>query len=312
VILTDPTRLSSFTLVIVTGPVSSAVVLGLDKTLYDLSIPLFVVKSVGFVITCRLALAEHTIIESHPDSIVDLRLLQPFEALSQLAKERTEYLDDKEKMSAHEHGHVPYILILLKYLEDWKVSHDGKIPQNYSEKNDFKKMIRAGMRTPDDENYEEAIAAVLKNLNPAGIPSDTQKIFQDDKCIHLTPASTPFWVVARAISLFVTEKNNGLLPLPGALPDMKAESKGYIQLQNVYKAKARADLGQVMDFVKSILTSLQRSENEITEAEVETFCKHAGYAKLVRGRSLQQEYTSDIQSKTICKCNFFFNTIFHL
>lgn len=74
-----------------------------------------------------------------------------------------------------------------------------------------------------------------------------------------------------------------MLPLPGSVPDMKAVSADYIQLQNVYKSKAREDLGEVLSTVRSIEQSLGR-EQLIEEKEVEAFCKGAGHIKLVRGR----------------------------
>jgi len=58
---------------------------------------------------------------THPDSLVDLRLLNPWPELSALAAEKTRNLDLPEPeggMSDHEHGHVPYLLLLLGYLED--------------------------------------------------------------------------------------------------------------------------------------------------------------------------------------------------
>lgn len=75
-----------------------------------------------------------------------------------------------------------------------------------------------------------------------------------------------------------------MLPLPGAVPDMKAQSKDYIQLQNVYKGKAREDLAEVTSTVRKLEKMLER-ETPIEEKEVEAFCKGAGFIKLVRGRT---------------------------
>ncbi|KAK5007093.1 hypothetical protein LTR60_005803 [Cryomyces antarcticus] len=64
---------------------------------------------------------------------------------------------------------------------------------------------------------------------------------------------------------------------------MKARSKDYIELQNVYKSKAREDVAEVLATVRSLEKELGRSIL-IDEKEVEAFCKGAGYIKLVRGR----------------------------
>jgi NEDD8-activating enzyme E1 regulatory subunit len=88
-------------------------------------------------------------------------------------------------------------------------------------------------------------------------------------------------VIANAISTFY--KAHGELPLPGSVPDMKAVSSDYIQLQNVYKTKAREDVAEVLSTVRSLEKSLARAQ-PIDEKEVDAFCKGAAHIKLVRGR----------------------------
>ena len=44
--------------------------------------------------------------------------------------------------------------------------------------------------------------------------------------------------------------------------------------------------------VRKLLSQLGRDENAITQDEIEAFCKHAGYLKVLRYRSLEEEYTS--------------------
>ncbi|KAK6544781.1 hypothetical protein TWF694_001464 [Orbilia ellipsospora] len=299
IIKSTPEKLKEYTIVLATGDITTSTLLDLDKILYPLDIPFFHLRCVGFSFTCRVAVSEHAIVETHPASTIDLRLLNPFPELLALAEEKASTMDDKDKMSTHDHGHIPYVLILLRVLEDWKSSHDGKVPSNYSEKNEFKSLLRSKMWNADEENFEEAIAAVLPYFNPPSIPSATKAVFEDEKCKSLTSSSTNFWIIARAVKDFAEGKNGGLLPLPGALPDMKAESKDYIQLQNVYKSKARADLAEVVTIVKSLLKELGKKEDAIREEEVETFCKHAGYIKLIRGRSLKDEYESSPNAKKI-------------
>ncbi|EPS43368.1 hypothetical protein H072_2649 [Dactylellina haptotyla CBS 200.50] len=298
VIKSTPEKLKEFTIVLATGDIVTSTLLSLDSILYPLDTPIFVLKCVGFAVTCRLALSEHTIVETHPASTVDLRLLNPFPELLALAEEKAGSMNDKSKMNTHDHGHIPYVLILLRALDDWKSTHDDNVPSNYSQKNQFKSFVRSKMWDADEENFEEAIAAVLPHFNSPSIPSGTKAVFEDEKTKSLTSSSTNFWIVARAIKDFA-EKNNGLLPLPGALPDMKAESKDYIQLQNVYKSKARADLAAVVEIAKSLLSELGKPADSISEPEIETFCKHAGYIKLIRGRSLKQEYEDSPNAKKI-------------
>jgi NEDD8-activating enzyme E1 regulatory subunit len=96
--------------------------------------------------------------------------------------------------------------------------------------------------------------------------------------------SPSFWIIANSISQFYT--THGVLPLPGSVPDMKAQSSDYITLQNVYKSKAREDLAEITTNVRSLERSLSRAV-AIEEKEIEAFCKGAGYIKLVRGTDLR-------------------------
>lgn len=67
---------------------------------------------------------------------------------------------------------------------------------------------------------------------------------------------------------------------------MKAKSADYIQLQNIYKAKAREDLAEVAGKVRSLERELQR-KSAVDEQEIEAFCKGAAFVKLIKGRPIQ-------------------------
>jgi amyloid beta precursor protein binding protein 1 len=213
-----------------------------------------------------------------------LRLLKPWHALSEFAASKSK---DLEEMSDHDHGHVPYTVLLLHHLEEWKKSHDGKVPSAYKEKTEFRDLVRAGMRTKNaeggEENYEEAIAAVLKSLNEPTASSSTKEVFAAEECRNLSSDSANFWIIAHAIGKF--HGVSGALPLPGSIPDMKAQSSDYIALQNVYKTKAREDVQAVLCSVRAFEKQLNRTV-KIPESEIEAFCKGASHIKLIRGRPL--------------------------
>lgn len=67
---------------------------------------------------------------------------------------------------------------------------------------------------------------------------------------------------------------------------MKAQSADYIQLQNIYKAKARKDLAEVVEKVRSIEQESKRGIL-IDEREIEAFCKGAASVKLIKGRPIK-------------------------
>lgn len=188
-------------------------------------------------------------------------------------------------MSTDDHGHVPYLAVLLHFLEEWKRAHNGEVPQNYKEKTQFRTLVAQAARTDSpeggEENFDEAVAAVLKSLNPPEVSSSVKEIFTAPESLLIREDSPTFWVIANAIGLFYTKY--GVLPVPGSVPDMKARSKDYIELQNVYKSKARKDFAEVLQSVRFLERNANRSA-PIDEKDVETFCKNAAHIKLVRGR----------------------------
>lgn len=187
-------------------------------------------------------------------------------------------------MSSEKFAHIPYVCLLLHYLEEWKAAHDGKVPDSYKEKSAFRDMVREGSAT--EENFDEACAAVLKSLNPPTAPSNIREILNAPEAQNLTATSPPFWLIAHAIHQFYTKHEQ--LPLPGAVPDMKAQSEMYIQLQNIYKAKAREDCAEVTQTVRALEKQTGRAaERAIDDKEIENFCKGAAHISLVRGRPLK-------------------------
>ena len=230
---------------------------------------------------------EFPIVDTHPDpaSTQDLRLLNPWPELVEFMHSKTKGI---EKLNDHEHGHIPYLLLLLHYLERWKASHDGKVPGNYSEKSAFREMVRNGARVDNaeggEENFDEAVGAVLKSLNPPSIPSGLREIFDAEHCQVPTKESPKFWIIAHALRKFHQIYN--VLPLPGALPDMKAQSSDYIQLQNIYKTKARKDLAEITNIIRDIEETLNKG-TRIEDLEIEAFCKGAAFVKLVKGNELR-------------------------
>ncbi|XP_078361000.1 NEDD8-activating enzyme E1 regulatory subunit-like [Oculina patagonica] len=280
----------SFTVVIATQ-LPEETLLKLGVLLWSSNIPLLVCRSYGFIGCMRIVLQEHCVVESHPDNAhPDLRLDRPFPGL-------VEYVGalDLDTMTKQEHGHTPYVVLLLKYLNKWKAEHDGRPPQNYKEKDLFKKMLRGGILVNKDgvpeeeENFDEAIKAVNTALVPTRIPSEVSKIFSDDACSNSIQSSSSFWILAKAMKEFVENEGEGALPLRGSIPDMTADSKRYIELQNLYQEQARKDIAAVTQRVHRILLDLGKSTDTIPDSEIKLFCKNASFLRLIRGRSLAEE-----------------------
>lgn len=80
---------------------------------------------------------------------------------------------DFATMDSKQHAHIPYVVILVRALEDWKKAvswhllrkhtsyvlqqqHNGQPPKTSAEKQEFKKGILAMKNKQDEENFDEA------------------------------------------------------------------------------------------------------------------------------------------------------------
>uniref|UniRef100_A0A4W5MQR9 NEDD8-activating enzyme E1 regulatory subunit n=1 Tax=Hucho hucho TaxID=62062 RepID=A0A4W5MQR9_9TELE len=288
----DPEFFHRFTLVIgVQLPESTCLRLG--SVLWNANIPFLVCRTYGLVGYMRLVVQEHTVIESHPDNALeDLRLDQPF---AELKNQIQSY--DLEGMGKKDHSHTPWIIIVAKYLDKWFSEHNCQLPKNYKEKEAFKQLIRQGILknekgTPEDEeNFEEAIKNVNTALNPTKvISSGVDDIFNGEQCNDITSQTPAFWVMTRAVREFVQNNGGGNLPVRGSIPDMIADSEKFINLQNIYREKAMQDASVVSKHVESLLQSV----GKVCET---LFCKNAAFLRVVRCRSLAEEYSVETVNK---------------
>ncbi|TID25865.1 putative ubiquitin-like activating enzyme protein [Venturia nashicola] len=302
--------LKPYSLLLVSAPVDPNVLATLSSYAAKTSIPLFYMHCVGFYAHFSVALpSAWPIVDTHPDpvSTTDLRLVKPWPELLEFMQSRTGNL---EAMENDDHGHVPYLLLLSYYLEEWRKTHEGKVPSAYKEKQEFRDLVRKGMRTDtpegSEENYEEAISAVLKSLNEPTASSAVREVWDAEECKNLTHDSHNFWIISSAIAKFY--RQHGMLPLPGSVPDMKARSADYIALQNVYKSKARADILEITASVRELEKSLAR-KNAIEASEIEAFCKNAAHIKLVRGKPLAVYRVDNHEWTWGDRAKFAFNTL---
>ena len=144
-------------------------------------------KSIGFIAYMRVQTKEHPIIETHPDNeSVDLRLDRPFDGLEK-------HFDsiNLETMDLKDHCHVPYVVILYKYLQKWLQTYKT-FPKSFKEKEQFREFIRSGIRKDehgkpvDEENFEEAIKAVNTCIKESKVPSSVMDILNDNSCLNVS------------------------------------------------------------------------------------------------------------------------------
>lgn len=176
----------TFTMIMYTLPIDPAHLAVLQSYGGKYLAPLVAIHSAGLYSYFRASLpGTFPIVDTHPDeaSTTDLRLLSPWPELREFAAQ----MKDLDSMDNHEHGHIPYVVILLHYLQQWKDAH-GEYPKNYAEKTEFRKLVADGARRDNpeggEENFDEAVAAVVKTIVPSSLPSSLKEVFD---YIHTQP-----------------------------------------------------------------------------------------------------------------------------
>ncbi|KAI1280055.1 hypothetical protein F5Y07DRAFT_22104 [Xylaria sp. FL0933] len=277
-----------FTLIMYTNPIREENLATIESYASQHLTPVVCVHSAGFYSYFRFNLqGTFPIVDTHPEveKTTDLRLLQPWPELSAFAREMVKGI---ETLDDHEHGHLPYVVILLHFLERWRQSHDGKNPTTPKEKKEFGRLVLSGMRTNNpeggEENFQEAVDAINKNIKVSELEPGLEEVFNHQVASEVEQKSS-FRIIARAVKIFY--QKHGCLPLPGSLPDMKAQSSVYVKLQSLYKEKARKDAREVLESVRE-----SAGGEHVDPTEVDLFCKNARFVKLInakpRGSDLSQ------------------------
>ncbi|OAA33648.1 Molybdenum cofactor biosynthesis, MoeB [Moelleriella libera RCEF 2490] len=263
-----------FTVILYTLPLCATHLAVLKRYATQNKIPLLAVQNAGYYGYFTIELPElFPVVETHPEqeAIADLRLLDPWPELSIFAANMTRDIDIQDDL---EHGHLPFVVILLHYLERWKNDHEGCLPLKFAEKVAFRNMVARGARRDNpeggEENFDEAVSAVMKHVCKPSLPANLEQIFEyREQAIE--SSDDHFWIIAGAIERFW--KKHGQLPLQGGVPDMKAQSDVYIRLQQLYRQKAKEDASEVMALLPN---------KQIDEHDVELFCRNAKFVKLIR------------------------------
>lgn len=153
--------------------------------------------------------------------------------------------------------------------------HDGKPPQTYEEKKAFKQSILAMKVKSDEENFDEAEAQAYRAWTPTGVPSEIQSILSSPTLDldNLTPSSPTFYHLLSALKQF-TAQPPYVLPLSSTLPDMKSDTRNYVHLQRLYKARAEHERGVLRGLVQIPV------EDEL----VDVFVKNSHGLRVLHGR----------------------------
>ncbi|KAK7312712.1 hypothetical protein VNO77_36795 [Canavalia gladiata] len=283
---TNPSFFSQFTLVVATQLVENSMI-KLDRICREANVMLIFARSYGLTGFVRISLKEHTVIEAKPEHFLDdLRLNNPWPELKRFADSIDLNVQDPVA-----HKHIPYVVILVKMADEWAKSHGGRLPSTREEKREFKELLKAGMVAQDEDNYKEAIESSFKVFALQGISSELQQLLNDSSA-EVDSNSSDFWVLVAALKDFITNEGGGETPLEGSIPDMTSSTEQYVNLQNIYQAKAEADFLVIERLVRSSLKKIGRDSNSIPRSTIKSFCKNARKLKVCRYRLIEDEFNS--------------------
>lgn len=301
-ILQDPqawlteANLDQYTLIIAVNQPKNFLIALADRAWHakaGMGIPLMCVTGSGLMGHIDIQVKEAGIIETHPESIIDLRLTQPWPELESFVEAFD--IDTQDSMIQ---SHIPFIVILLRKLNEWKLSHRGQLPQPSTDRKAFSDSVKTFNKETnvDAENVEEALSALGQHVwrpiaSGKAVPPEISTLLLDEACTGISENSSNFWLLMRALKDFI-EQGDGTLPVSGSLPDFKSLSSTYVQLQQLYRSKFARDVATLQAHLDKVLSSVNLPHNAISQDEIESFAKHAAYVKLIRSRPMRERLSN--------------------
>ncbi|KAI0710486.1 hypothetical protein C8Q76DRAFT_737619 [Earliella scabrosa] len=241
--------------------------------------PLISVRSAGFLAEFHIQYHEHCVSQSHSENAPSLRITRPFPALLDWARSL-----DLQNMDPTTHGHLPFVVILVRAVDEWRKSHDGNLPKTMAEKKEFKASILAMRIKPDEENFEEAEAQAWRVWSEPAVPSDVQALFSLPSLPTSPHHNATFHALLHTLAEFTKDPSGpGTIPISATLPDMKSDTKSYVQLQNLYRQAAETERDKFKEILAAKYPEVAKSANP---DEVDTFVKNAHHLRVLRGKQL--------------------------
>ncbi|KAL2651429.1 hypothetical protein R1flu_019557 [Riccia fluitans] len=288
IIESNPAFFRQFSLVIATQ-LSEFALAKLDLICRQYNAILLVARSYGFIGHVSISVEEHDVIEAKPDNRVeDLRFHKPWPELRRLVQEFD--IDTKDPIV---HKHIPFGILLIKILEDWKADHGGQMPSSLRE---LKAAITSRKRELDEDNYNEALKAAYLVTSPPSLKPEFLAVLKD-RNVEIDAGSSDFWIMVAALKHFMENEGEGEPPLDGSVPDMHSFTDYYIRLQQVYQAKAEADAAAVEERVRNLLKQIGRDPDGISRTSIKHFCKNARNLRVYRYPSIADKYSSQVRTE---------------
>jgi amyloid beta precursor protein binding protein 1 len=299
---------------IVASNLDTQTVMKLGKICQEKNKVLLVCRSYGMIGYIRTYCNSHEVIEGKLDQVVeDLRVTNPWPELQKFCDAH-----EFDTMDFKTHFHTPYIVLLIKMLKKWRSTKKTDFPTNDSEQEEFKSWLMAEEKngiaikekemderakkqgtidsftetiygSTEEENFKDAYNKIFQAWTPIEIHDDIKAIMNDPRAKDVTTDSTDYWFLIHALNKFVANEGQGLLPLPGNLPDMTSDTERYVKLQSIYRRKAREDMNVIKKYVDEKLEQVGRKAGSIEEYILRDFCKNIHYVRCFHFKSIQDE-----------------------
>lgn len=293
-------------LLVIAADLNLKPLLSVSNECYCHKINLISVKSYGLIGTLRIQTPYHPVVESKPDhSIPDLRLTE--EPLFPLLKAEYEKIGDLDSLPELEHGHTPYVMILLKALEKWrnsdsvtKSSKEQRLPESFKQKEEFKEMIKSmAFNFHTETNFEEAYNEAYLSYTPNELPYEVTEILNayESSLSSSKPKDyqkDSFGIMIAALHKFLKSHQNQP-PLNGTIPDMTSTTESYMALQNAYQTQAKSDFQEMKKLVQSIIDENSISDVDVSDEELLIFCKNIANIRLLKTRSFHDEISAQVK-----------------
>ena len=254
------------------------------------SVPFIQVQSYGLLGLVRIQ-TPHPLCIFDPkptSSTPDLRLLSPPQQFIDFCNS---IQIDSFSMDDHQHSHIPYPVILYKSQQQWKEANQGKLPETFAQKQQFKECIKRMARKWDMQvNFHEAynnayLAYTEKTLDSHHLESLLQKMQTSSPAAAIKKSMATSQALLKALIKFV-QNHNSRAPFSGTLPDMTATTQSYVQLQQIYHDQAHKDAMEL----KMYMREHDRSVPMPSDEEVVRFCTNVFDLDVVVFRSCHDEY----------------------
>lgn len=129
-----------------------------------------------------------------------MKIVDPFPRLLEIVKSY-----DMESLDIPLKKKVPFPVLLIKHLDEWKKTHDGKAPSGFEQQTQFRALVEeAGKQLPEEENYTEALQFLGSAMKK---PNEVTDLVQEAlDAARDTPTKNHYWTFVRALGRFIEQK----------------------------------------------------------------------------------------------------------